>query len=66
MYCATGWLNQRYKKQRKMIFQRLEIFEFWVCVCYNEDCLSIGLIGTSLEYLTFVVEQVEHLSRPRG
>ena len=52
MYSATGWLNQRFKKQRKMIFQRLEIFEcFCVCVCYNEDCLSIGLIGTSLEYL---------------
>ena len=32
MYCATGWLNQRYKKQRRMIFQRSEIFEFFLCV----------------------------------
>ena len=46
MYCATGWLNQRYKKQRKMIFQRSEIFEFFfVCVCYNEDCLSVSWLN---------------------
>lgn len=33
MYCVTGWLNQQYKKQRRMIFQRSEIFEFFLCVC---------------------------------
>ena len=26
MYYVTGWLNQRYKKQKGMIFQRLDIF----------------------------------------
>ena len=49
MYCVTGWLNQRYKKQRRMIFQRSEIFEFLVCVCYMSfDWLNWYIFRISL------------------
>ena len=55
MYCATGWFNQRYKKQRKMIFQRSEIFEFFfVCVCYNEDCLSVSWLNWYVFRISFI------------
>ena len=45
MYCATGWLKQRYKKQRRMIFQRSEIFEFFFCVCLLQWRLSFDWLN---------------------
>lgn len=31
MYYVTGWLSQRFKRQKEVIFQRLEIFLFTEC-----------------------------------
>lgn len=38
MYYVTGWLNQRYKRQKETIFQRLEIEE--VSSAHETFCLA--------------------------
>ena len=54
MYCATGWLKQRYKKQRRMIFQRSETFEFFFCVCLLQWRLSFNWLNWYIFRISYI------------
>ena len=53
-YVLRNWMAQSaIQKAEENDFSEVRNFLsfFCVCVCYSKDCLSVGLIGTSLEYL---------------